>query len=38
LLQLVSPFSANRCSSSTILESPAWQPLQLGFENPEKRV
>jgi diketogulonate reductase-like aldo/keto reductase len=34
----VSRFSANRCSSWAILGSPAWQPLQLGSENPEKRV
>jgi hypothetical protein len=33
-----SRFSANRCSSSTILESPSLQPLQLGSENPEKRL
>jgi hypothetical protein len=33
-----SPFSANRCSSSTILEAPTLQALQLGSENPEKRL
>ena len=33
-----SRFSANRCSSSTILESPSLQPLRLGSENPEKRL
>jgi hypothetical protein len=35
---VVSPFSANRCSSSTILGYPTLQPLQLRSENPEKRV
>jgi hypothetical protein len=35
---VVNRFSANRCSSSTILVSPTLQLLQLGFENPEKRV
>jgi hypothetical protein len=34
----VNPLSANRCSISTILESPALQPLQLGSKNPEKRL
>jgi membrane fusion protein (multidrug efflux system) len=34
----VNRFSANRCSSSTILGFPTLQPLQLGSENPEKRV
>jgi hypothetical protein len=34
----VNPFSANRCSSSTILEAPTLQALQLGSENPEKRL
>src|ERR1017187_6960600 len=36
--RFASRFSANRCSSSTILVSPTLQLLQLGFENPEKRV
>jgi hypothetical protein len=35
---LINPFSANRCSSSTILEAPTLQALQLGSENPEKRL
>ena len=34
----INPFSANRCSSSTILGYPTLQPLQLRSENPEKRV
>lgn len=34
----LNPFSANRCSSSTILGYPTLQPLQLRSENPEKRV
>ena len=32
------PFSANRCSSSAILETPTRQQLQLGSQNPRKRV
>ena len=32
------PFSANRCSSSTIFETPTWQPLELGPKNPAKRL
>jgi hypothetical protein len=36
--QLFSPFSANRCSSSTILEAPTLQASQLASENPEKRL
>jgi len=35
---VISPFSANRCSSSTILKAPTLQALQLAFENPEKRL
>jgi hypothetical protein len=33
-----SPFSANRRSSSAILETPARQSLQLGARNLEKRL
>ena len=35
---LINPFSANRCSSSTILGSPTLQPLQLDSRNRKKRV
>jgi hypothetical protein len=34
----LNPFSANRCSSSAILETPTRQQLQLGSQNPRKRV
>ena len=34
----ISPVSANRCSSSTILKAPTLQALQLAFENSEKRL
>jgi hypothetical protein len=34
----ISPFSANRCSSSTILGSPTLLPLQLDSRNRKKRV
>jgi hypothetical protein len=37
-LAATSPFSANRCSSSTILGSPTLQPLQLDSRNRKKRV
>ena len=38
ILRYLNPFSANRCSSSTILGSPALQPLQLDSRNRKKRV
>src|SRR5664280_2381775 len=37
-LARINPFSANRCSSSTILGSPTLQPLQLDSRNRKKRV